>query len=767
MLRGIMVGFVGVVVLGLPAGALAEGGCVNEAVRRQQGYALRLANCRAYELVTPVEKGDGTLSASGPVGVHSFYEQPAPYGGGSFQASESGDGLAFASFTPFPGALAGAVEYIAARGGDGWSSQSITPRQASPGGPNTSHVAAYSLDLAKAAFEDGGVAKGQDSPPLVPGEPQNNQNLFLRDDATSTYQLMDLTPAGVAPAGAVFEGASADFSHVLFISQAPLTPDAPNGMASLSDNLFEWVGGVVTLAGLVPMPPATRCGGGGPACSAPVEGAALGAGDFNTAPAGFLNAVSPDGSKVFFKGAGGTRYAQLYMRENGLTTVEVSASQKTNGSGPGGRDPAGPRFPRYWPASADGSKAFFTSCEQLTNDSTANASKSEEACIGSIGSGDRWSGSDLYRYDTASGVLSDLTVDHNGDPLGADVQAVFGASADGSYVYFVANGVLASGASLGNCHGLGENGQCNLYVAHNGTTSFIARIEGVGSYGSWSLYATAARATSDGTRLAFETPRSLTGYDNRDAVTGEPDSEVYLYDATSSQLVCVSCNPSGTRPLGSSHLTTIEGPPSGPSGAGNSLTFEYLPRNLSSDGVRLFFDSSDALVPGDVNGAQDVYEDEGGSLHLVSRGTNKEASMFMDASSSGNDVLFTTRSQLVGQDIDQRVDIYDARVGGGFPFAAPLPGCVGEACKAPPSGPPATSLLGSSALVGMGNLTLAPAAAVVVGRGVTRARKLAVALRVCRRKPKRLRASCVGRAHRLYGPARTARKSTMSVRGAK
>ena len=88
------------------------------------------------------------------------------------------------------------------------------------------------------------------------------------------------------------------------------------------------------------------------------------------------------------------------------------------------------------------------------------------------------SGQDLYQYDTGSGVLTDLTVDHN-DPGGAQLQGVLGASADGSYVYFVADGVLASGASPGTCAtttGDSSTSSCNLYVAHNGVTKFIASL---------------------------------------------------------------------------------------------------------------------------------------------------------------------------------------------------------------------------------------------------------------------------------------------------
>ena len=58
---------------------------------------------------------------------------------------------------------------------------------------------------------------------------------------------------------------------------------------------------------------------------------------------------------------------------------------------------------------------------------------------------------------------------------------------------------------------------------------------------------------------------------------------------------------------------------------------------------------------------------------------------FIDASVSGDDVFIETASQLVGQDADSKLDIYDARVGGGFPFTPAVPSCAGDACKAPPA----------------------------------------------------------------------------------
>ncbi len=126
-------------------------------------------------------------------------------------------------------------------------------------------------------------------------------------------------------------------------------------------------------------------------------------------------------------------------------------------------------------ATPDGSKVFFTSCERLANDSTA-VSTSAPTC-----GGEEDQGQDLYSYDAGSGQLTDLTVDPQpSDRQRAGVVGVLGASPDGSYVYFAANGVLAPGATPGNCQNSiffqGGTGACNLYLYHAGTVTFVAPI---------------------------------------------------------------------------------------------------------------------------------------------------------------------------------------------------------------------------------------------------------------------------------------------------
>ena len=674
------------------------------------GATVILPDDRGYEQVTPAVKGDGALGA-----VHLGLSP-------GFQASINGDKLGYTSTTPFPGSQAGLVgNYIGSRGVSGWSTQSLNPPQATATVAVASlPIGAFSSDLSKAILTDGqasiprGPVTGQDVPPLVSGEPANNQNVFLRDDLTGSYQLMNVTPAGFTPDQAFFSDASADLSHVVFSSVAQLTADAVPG----AGNLYQWFGGAVSLVGQIPIPPATTCGAGGQSCSA--TDAALGSGVVGYNP-GALGAVSSDGSKIFFQEPGSAGDGQLYVREGGVRTVEYSASQKTNGTGPGGNDPNGPRPALYWPASSDGSRALFSSCLQLTNDSTASTllTNSGGGCLGALS---QPSGQDLYQYDTTSGVLTDLTVDHNSNPIGADVQGVVGASADGSYVYFVANGVLAGGAKPGDCinqrsHGVDDpSSTCSLYVAHGGTTRFIATLSGHDALDWAGLFT--GRVTPDGTHLAFNSTRSLTGYDNTPAAPGDCTSgyedgfgrstcsEVYLYDALTSQLVCASCNPSGARPVGPASIA-----------AGYLTSHPYLPRNLSVDGSRLFFDSQDALVAGDTNGRQDVYEYEGGRPYLISAGTGSSDAAFVDASLSGGDVFFMTSAPLVGQDVDQSLDIYDARVGGGFPFS-PAPGsCVGDACRPAGSGAAPGVSPGSAAFVGPGD-PAAPAAGSVASRGV-------------------------------------------------
>ena len=95
----------------------------------------------------------------------------------------------------------------------------------------------------------------------------------------------------------------------------------------------------------------------------------------------------------------------------------------------------------------------------------------------------------------------------------------------------------------------------------------------------------------------------------------------------------------------------------------------------------------------------------GGCLYLISTGKGKEPAFFSDASESGDDAFIFTADQLVAQDKDELIDVYDAKVGGGLPYQSQVEAkpCEGEACKGLPAVPPAVQSPGSSSFSGPAN----------------------------------------------------------------
>jgi hypothetical protein len=138
---------------------------------------------------------------------------------------------------------------------------------------------------------------------------------------------------------------------------------------------------------------------------------------------------------------------------------------------------------------------------------------------------------------------------------------------------------------------------------------------------------------------------------------------------------------------------------------------------------------------------------------LISSATSAQESVFLDASESGGDVFFLTSGQLVPLDTDTGLDVYDARVDGGFP-AEPPPGppvCEGDACQGTPTPQPVFGTPASVTFNGSGNLTPVTAP-VVKPKPLTNAQKLAKALKACRKRHnKHKRLSCEKQARKKYG----------------
>ena len=771
------------------------------------GGALVLPDARAWELVSPPSKKGAlfrSLDAEGP-------------GGDLDQASVAGNAVAYAASSPTeaePQGYTNSVSVFSTRGAGGWSSQVITPPySAGSSGPVVQGGGEYhrfSEDLSRAVVDPWGPFAAL-SPEAMESTP------YLRTDylgggvvdrcESGCFQPL-VTAADTDP-GVVFGGevgsgekclatlcgplvvaGTPDLSHVIVgsVSQLTSTPTPETGRFHL--NLYEWAGGGLRLVSVMPDGEA---------------GEVVLAGQHDLTGKGSHGdkyAISEDGERLIFvseEKQGGV--GPVYLREN---TMQPQSPIGPNGECtvpadactvrldvPQGEGTTGSSEPVYVTASRDASRIFFLDSGRLTSESST-------------------SGYDLYEYDLnapAGSRLTDLTADPNvGEP--ANVSGVLGTSEDGSYVYFLAAGALAPGAAR-NSECLADNGvpsgeateKCNLYVRHDGVTTLIATsIVGGGAVEEL------ARVSPDGRWLVFMSEKGLTGYDTRDAVTGQADEEVYLYDAEANRLVCASCNPSGARPIGGEAIKSGSGevtsfnfpvvskvPPWTPQGGAgrdggpyyNRLS--YQSRYLFNSG-RLFFESNDALVPQDVNGARDVYEYEppgvgnctvaqgtfseraGGCIDLISSGTSARQgaspldleTSFVDANATGSDVFFLTAGQLLPSDVEGGLSLFDAHectvVSPCPSSAAQSPPCDTEAsCRPAPSPQPAIfGAPASSTFSGSGNPVSSSVVAVVKPgpRALTRAQKLARALKACGKRRGRALVVCERRARAQYGQAR-------------
>jgi hypothetical protein len=268
---------------------------------------------------------------------------------------------------------------------------------------------------------------------------------------------------------------------------------------------------------------------------------------------------------------------------------------------------------------------------------------------------------DLYRYDADSEASA---------AIASGVVGVLGISASGDTAYY--------------------QDATGLERWHEGTTTTTVAAGAVAAPSDHPPAAATARVSADGEHLAFLSAAEIPPFDNFDADTGAPDTELYLYGPPPgggvARLICASCNPTGERPRGSASI---------PGAVANGLAALYRPRVLSAGGSRVFFDSADRLVASDTDSRPDAYEWEAtgvggctrspGCVGLVSGGRG-EGGRFLDASSDGRDVFFLTGDALVAADPGS-IDVYDYREGGGFPEPQAPIACIGDACQALPSPP--------------------------------------------------------------------------------
>jgi hypothetical protein len=647
-----------------------------------------LPDGRAWEKASPGDKNGGDV-----MGVST-----------RTRVASDGDAVGFASLAGFGDAIGTSVgtDYMSIRGAGGWATHAITPPQRPlPVGVNAHGVQSvydgpFSPDLSTGMFSAWSPLTND---PNVAGVP----NLYLRRDlrtaGAGTYALLSPCPlcdASSTPLPAPVDnaggqgrpyvaGASADFGHVIFESQEPRTAEALSGCNNqLFDagqcpfNLYEWDHGTLRFVAFLPD---DECSGA-PPCTARFSEAGQGAAN----PVYTPHTISADGSRIFFTVTDGpfTQIGNLYMRVDHATTVRINAPEP--GSPPDGSAPAA-----YWDATPDGSRVFFTTAQALTDDAPVGGTQK------------------LYMYDTSrpDSDPHNLTLISRADTpsLAGGVQSVVGVGGDGHYVYFLATGAFVAGQPAADRA---------IYAWHDGSVRFVAPVASDDdsedtTVRNWSLNPAVSRVTPDGRHLLFGSRAAgtgPTGYDQTCDANGGRCRQLYVYDYDSQRLACASCNPTGARATGDAFTTADANR--------GDATFTFLQNaSLSDDGRRVFFSSPDPLVPEDRNDRIDAYEYDAatGTEHLLSSGRDPSDSVFLDASPSGNDAFFVTRQQLTGTDVDNSYDLYDARVGGGFPEPPPTPpACAGEACRAPQSATPAASAPGTGAITGDGNLPSKPKA---------------------------------------------------------
>jgi hypothetical protein len=666
-----------------PAGPAEEPACPNAALRAENN-STPLSECRAYEQVSPVDKNgfDATLNAD--------LLQSAVI------AATDGSSIYFESAGAFADAKSSPLlsHYLSRRGDEGWETLGLDPKQTitkvNAGGTGIQWL---TPDLGFAALLGG--SQGH----LALGDNPSAPNLYLLDTGMQTYQTLNF---GATSGGTnhFFVGGTTDGSRQFFQDSEALAPGAitgVNGSGGPLLNLYEWHEGQLKLASVVLSPG----GGEEPAPEGtPKEGPTQ-----SSYPN--LNLVSADGSRVVFNDIATNR---LYLREDGERTLPVSAGA-----------PA-----QFMGASDDGSKIFFVAGANLTTDASGTGGK-------------------LYRFEPETETLTNLFAGVlPGEPQtagvgtsGGGLNSVVGVSEDGEYVYF---------RSPTRFHEADNpQGGSAFYLWHNGDVRYIAPDNSSSNSDSDK---TPFRVSPDGQLLSFTSTARLTAYDNTDSAPagdGSPrqDREVYVYDAKTDSVTCVSCNPSGQPPAGA--------PNGGPPAEGS---FPPPPSEQSANpqpGVRndgsIFFNSRDALVSADVNKKMDVYQWKDGRVHLISSGSGGVDSFLASSSASGDDVFFVTYQSLLPSDKDDSADIYDARVGGGLPQIAEstpcgsIEGCHGAASNPPPFSDPASGSFSSP------QKRLDP-----------RAQRLRKALKACRhKKSKRAKAKCRKAAKKRYGKASNGR----------
>lgn len=526
----------------------------------------------------------------------------------------------------------------------------------------------------------------QERKPLYTADIATDRAAYVsgRHDATGPVPRVD-------SAENTYLGGNADLSTVYFLTGAQLTPDA-----NVTRGIYRWREGTTRplFMGFDGVPAA---GGDRLDRRNVVAGA-----DADIVTASIIQGLSADD-------ADGTR--DVYQ-SSGEETTRISRTEFT---GP----PETPVDKLFEGGSAGGSIVFFSTTEKLVGDG--------------VSGGDLDASQDIYAHDAGKLAGARLALVSAADPSCAttlpnpcnanadnggatDIStAKFAiASDDGRRVFFVTGDILNPDD---------QDLQQSLYVrdVSAGTTSYVAP---AGAGVTWmgdgldagplvdgSLVGERRRVavrpialSDDGLTAAFLLASDVSLPADHGGADVDGTRDLYVWTAADGlrrvrQGVVADAN-----------TTTV---PSVGTNLGDGQQ-PQLGRAITPDGGTVFFQTRDRLVARDTNDRLDVYvyDTAAHDVELISPGDSDSDAVYFDASASGDDIFLLTAQALdAARDTDRgHVDLYDARVGGGFPAPPTPPVCdaLGDGCQGPIMPLPVRSRDWSSTLTGPGNFDPGP-----------------------------------------------------------
>ena len=605
--------------------AVTQESCGNEAFRT--GVAARLPDCRAYEQLTPVEKE----GAQEPFVYESTILNAALVGEDGEHVVLEAEGTDYRK-----GPSAGQYPYLFSREASDWSMLAGNPQPEA--GVRRDIPQAYNSDLTQVAVDsEYGTSAVGVSPDVE----------YDVGPLGGPYKTVVSIPRKYNEEGELegqgWVGADGDFSKlVLMTTDHELLGEEETGTKSGSD-LYEYTpsGGLAQLN--VSGEPAVTIGSCGAKLVKGYEDSVekvLG----ESSP----HSVSADGSRVFFEAVPGGKCHEeapsLYMRVDGSETVDIGAYH-------------------FLAANAQGTSVLLES----------------------------HAGGEFVLYDAESHAVTVLP--------GLNGVKLWGTSL-----------IPTVSAGLNALYFKGSGGLYKYDIPAEKLEFVVPADSG--------LYNQLLEVTPDG-RYAYFEAESVAGLPggsaNHDGLIDlEALTQVYRYDSQERVVECVSCaspyDPSPKLPalLGSRIISDAQVGP--------------LQRSVSGNGDYAFFTTPAALVREDDDGeipiegsgqaqekgsefgtaqegtspSSDIYEWRADGVHgcgrldgcvaLLSGGHGGYMTLFLGSADEGEDVYFYTREKLVSQDQDTSGDIYDVRVGGGFPSPPPRPTeCEADACSTPPS----------------------------------------------------------------------------------